>query len=70
MRSSQLSEFPLFIAAASLCWLLVGAFALVLTPLPAHTLALGWSPTFWLLLAPLCVLGGLRLRTHGTRALV
>ncbi len=64
--------FTLFTAAVAGLWLLWGAFLLALTPLPAHTHALGWSPLFWLLLAPLCVLLGLRLRPapvvrHGAR---
>ncbi|UGB38108.1 hypothetical protein [Frateuria soli] len=54
--------FAFQLAAAAGLWLLLGAFLLALTPLPAHTEALGWAPLFWLLLAPLCVLGGLRVR--------
>lgn len=52
--------FPL--AAGAGLWLSFGTFLLALTPLPARTEALGWAPLFWLLLAPLCVLAGLRLR--------
>ncbi len=44
----------LFSAATS--WLLVGAFALLTTLVPAHTELLGWTPVFWLLAAPLIVL--------------
>lgn len=58
------SAFVPYAAAISLCWLLVGAFALTLTPIPAHTLQSGWSPTFWLVLAPACALLGLRLRAR------
>jgi hypothetical protein len=41
--------------AASLAWLLVGSVLLLSTLVPAHTELLGWSPMFWLLLAPLAV---------------
>jgi hypothetical protein len=41
--------------AASLLWLLAGSALLLSTLVPAHTELLGWSPTFWLLLAPLAV---------------
>jgi hypothetical protein len=58
-------RFTLWLAAAAALWLLWGSFLLLLTPVPAHTAALGWSPLFWLLLAPLCMLGGLRLRRVG-----
>lgn len=51
-------------AAVALCWLLVGAFALALTPVPAHTAHAGWTPAFWLVLAPVCALAGLRLRAR------
>ncbi|MGA0587867.1 hypothetical protein ACO2Q2_12170 [Dyella sp. KRB-257] len=70
MSRRSLPPFPLadttpftqWATAIGLCWLGVGLFALVLTPVPAHTLASGWSPTFWLVLAPACALLGLRLR--------
>ena len=62
------ASFAQALAAVSLLWLLFGTFVLVLTPFPAHTAALGWSPLFWLLLAPLCVLGGLRVRRIGARS--
>lgn len=61
------ASFAQALAAVSLLWLLFGSFVLALTPFPAHTAALGWSPLFWLLVAPLCVLGGLRLRRIGAR---
>jgi hypothetical protein len=63
--SSSLAATPSFsqyAAAIGLSWLLVGAFALVLTPLPARTAGAGWSPLFWLVLAPACALASLRLR--------
>jgi len=62
------ASFAQALAAMSLLWLLFGSFVLVLTPVPAHTATLGWSPLFWLLLAPLCVLGGLRVRRIGARS--
>lgn len=61
------SSFAQALAAASVLWLLFGSFVLTLTPVPAHTAALGWSPLFWLLVAPLCMLAGLRLRRLSVR---
>jgi hypothetical protein len=37
-------------------------FLLALTPLPAHTEQLGWSPLFWLAMAPASMLAGCRVR--------
>ena len=62
MAVSRSHAFAFQLAAGAGLWLLLGGFLLALTPLPAHTDALGWSPLYWLLLAPLCVLAGLRLR--------
>lgn len=62
MSASRSHAFAVQLVTGAGLWLLLGAFLLALTPLPAHTEALGWAPLFWLLLAPLCVLGGLRLR--------
>lgn len=62
MPVSRSQAFALWLAVGAGLWLLLGSFLLALTPLPAHTDALGWAPLYWLLLAPLCVLGGLRLR--------
>lgn len=44
----------------ALAWLAGGLFLLLLTPLDAHDDALGWTPLFWLALAPLCLLAALR----------
>jgi hypothetical protein len=41
--------------AASLLWLLAGSVLLATTLVPAYTELLGWTPLFWLLLAPLAV---------------
>lgn len=59
-------SFSQWAAAVAVCWLAVGAFALALTPLPAHTVGAGWSPVFWLLLAPASALLGLALRAGAT----
>jgi hypothetical protein len=62
MTVSLSQAFTFQLAACAGLWLLLGAFLLALTPLPAHTDAFGWAPLYWLLLAPLCVLAGLRLK--------
>ncbi|HEV2540690.1 MAG TPA: hypothetical protein VGU03_13440 [Frateuria sp.] len=62
MPASRSPLFALRLAAGAILWWLLGAFLLALTPLPAHTDTLGWTPLYWLLLAPPCVLAGLRLR--------
>ncbi|KZC40255.1 MULTISPECIES: hypothetical protein [Rhodanobacter] len=41
---------------ATLLWLLAGGVLLLSTLVPAYTEALGWTPGFWLLGAPLVVL--------------
>ena len=41
---------------AAAWWLCTGGFLLITTVVPAHTALLGWTPTFWLLAAPLIVL--------------
>ncbi|MEI7035244.1 hypothetical protein [Fulvimonas yonginensis] len=61
------APFTACLAAGAALWWLAGGFLLLLTPLPAHTDQLGWSPLYWLALAPLCVVAGLRLRRAGTR---
>lgn len=65
MLTSPSQLFAFSMVALSGLWLLTGGFLLTLTPLPAHTAALGWTPLYWLLLAPLCMLAGLRLRRLG-----
>lgn len=62
MPASRSPAFVLWLAAGAILWWLLGAFLLALTPLPAHTDTLGWTPLYWLLLAPSCMLAGLRLR--------
>ncbi|MEO6967781.1 MAG: hypothetical protein ABI132_04895 [Rhodanobacteraceae bacterium] len=47
---------------ASLAWLATGLVLLCLTPLPAHDAAHGWSPAFWLIVAPAVVLAMLHPR--------
>ncbi|QNK03385.1 hypothetical protein [Dyella telluris] len=41
---------------AALLWLLGGAALLLTTLVPVHNDALGWTPAFWLVGAPLVVL--------------
>lgn len=41
--------------AFALLWLLCGALLLVSTLVPAYTDWLGWTPFFWLFVAPLAV---------------
>ncbi|RDS81624.1 hypothetical protein DWU98_10355 [Dyella monticola] len=41
--------------ALSLLWLLAGGALLASTLVPAHTQWLGWTPFFWLFVAPLAV---------------
>lgn len=48
--------------AAAIVWLSVGIFLLLTTLVPAHNSLFGWTPTFWLLGAPLIVLLALELR--------
>ncbi|HEY4293230.1 hypothetical protein [Luteibacter sp.] len=43
-------------ALIALAWLACGALLLLLTPLSGHSDTLGWTPAFWLLLAPASVL--------------
>ena len=45
--------------ATAILWLLGGSVLLLTTLVPLHTEALGWTPTFWLLIAPLIALLGL-----------
>ncbi|WP_233840253.1 hypothetical protein [Dyella sp. 2HG41-7] len=41
--------------AASLLWWFGGSLLLATTLVPAHTELLGWTPFFWLFIAPLAV---------------
>lgn len=43
-------------ALIALAWLVGGALLLLLTPLSGHSETLGWTPAFWLLMAPASVL--------------
>ena len=43
-------------ALVALAWLACGALLLLLTPLTGHSETLGWTPAFWLLLAPASIL--------------
>lgn len=54
MRHARTARHARIPTAAA--WLALGSLLLVLTPLPAHTATLGWTPAFWLVGAPLCVL--------------
>jgi len=48
--------------AATVSWLCAGGFLLLTTLVPARTALLGWTPVFWLLVAPLIVLLALQPR--------
>lgn len=50
------------LALIALAWLAGGMLLLLLTPLSGRTDALGWTPLFWLLLAPMSVLVTLKPR--------
>ncbi|GLQ90639.1 hypothetical protein [Dyella flagellata] len=56
MRSKPVdtSRHPRLLATA-LLWLLSGSLLLATTLVPAHTALLGWTPFFWLFVAPLAV---------------
>jgi hypothetical protein len=49
-------------ALLALGWLFAGAVLLVFTPLSAHSEQWGWTPAFWLLLAPASLLVALQPR--------
>lgn len=55
-------ELPRCLSLLATVWLALGVFLLALTPLPAHTEQLGWSPLFWLAMAPASMLAGCRVR--------
>jgi hypothetical protein len=54
-RSSADNHRRLQLLSASLIWLFIGSVLLLSTLVPAHTALFGWTPTFWLLVAPLTV---------------
>lgn len=43
-------------ALIAMAWLTLGALVLLLTPLSGHSETLGWTPGFWLVVAPASVL--------------
>ena len=49
-------------ALFALAWLFAGAVLLAFTPLSAHSEQWGWTPAFWLLLAPASLLVALQPR--------
>jgi hypothetical protein len=53
-KSGSMQDARLLAAAAM--WLIVGGFLLLSTLVPAHTAMLGWTPAFWLVVAPLLAL--------------
>lgn len=60
MRPSPLPSPPRpQLLAIAMLWLLLGSVMLLTTLIPAHTELLGWTPTFWLVGAPLVALLGL-----------
>lgn len=69
MHRHPRSESPpphdvLTLAAAT--WLACGVVLFGLTPLPWRDATLGWTPAFWLLVAPCLLLLGRRLSTRRT----
>ncbi|GGA30999.1 hypothetical protein [Dyella nitratireducens] len=56
MRSKPIdpNRHPRLLAAA-LLWLFGGSLLLATTLVPAYTVLLGWTPFFWLFMAPLAV---------------
>jgi hypothetical protein len=52
---SDLAQDHQRLFAAAVLWLFVGATLLLSTLVPLHTAWLGWTPAFWLLLAPLSI---------------
>jgi len=61
-RPFQKSREPDALTLAALAWLAVGFVLLGLTPLPAHDATYGWSPAFWLIVAPAALLAVLHPR--------
>jgi cytochrome c biogenesis factor len=54
-RSINDSDRHTHLLAAALLWLCSGSVLLVTTLVPAHTELFGWTPFFWLFIAPLVV---------------
>lgn len=69
MRSKPIDagRHPRLLAAASL-WLLGGSLLLATTLVPAYSELFGWTPFFWLFVAPLSV--ALTLEPHLPRQLL
>ncbi len=55
---------PDIVSLAAATWLACGVVLLGLTPLPLRDANLGWSPAFWLLVAPCLLLLARRLCVH------
>jgi hypothetical protein len=55
-RSSSPNAAPDPVTLAAATWLACGIVLLGLTPLPLRDATLGWSPAFWLLVAPAILL--------------
>jgi hypothetical protein len=53
-KSIDTGRHPRLLIAA-LLWLLGGSLLLATTLVPAHTALFGWTPFFWLFVAPLAV---------------
>lgn len=54
-RSINDSDRHTRLLVAALLWLCSGSVLLVTTLVPAHTELFGWTPFFWLFIAPLVV---------------
>ncbi len=56
MRKNAQSARHEHLLGAAVLWLLAGVLLTLTTLVPAYTEALGWTPAFWLVGAPLVVL--------------